>query len=91
MSEFWNTYVAIAGPAIITSLIASAIVYLILGGRDFRLPLGRFWRVAGFGVIASMLVAASMAITGNLPSSATIPYLIGGFTGVVAPILARRT
>ncbi len=90
MTEFWNSYVSVAGPAIITSLIASAIIYLVLGGRDFSLPMGRYWRVAGFGVIACMLVAVALTLTGNLPSTATIAYLIGGFTGVVAPILARK-
>ena len=87
MEGFISNYLALAGPACVGSLVTSSIAYVLLGGRDFALPRGLFWKVVGTGIVAAVIVSVVLALAGVTSSS--IPTAVGIPVGLVAAFLMR--
>lgn len=87
MSGFVSNYLALAGPAVMAALFTTAIAYVLLGGRDFAVPSGMLWRVAGTGVVAAVLVSVVLALFGE--SSSRVPIIVGVVVGLLAAFVMR--
>ncbi len=87
MPTFVSNYMALAGPAVMAALFTGVIAYVLLGGRDFSLPSGRLWRVAGTGVVAAVLASVALALLGV--ASSNIPLVVGVVVGVLAASFMR--
>jgi len=72
MSEFFNTYIDLGGPAVLAGVVVGSLVYLLFGGRDLRV----MFTAGGIGVLAGMVSAAIQAgfgVTGaHMPMVAAV-------------------
>lgn len=87
MATFFSDYLALAGPSVMAALFTTAAVYVLLGGRDFALPGGRLWQVAGTGVVAAVMVSVVLALLGERSSRA--PMIVGLVVGLLAAFVMR--
>ena len=87
MPTFVSNYMSLAGPSVMAALFTGAIAYVLLGGRDFAVPSGRLWQVAGTGVVAAVVASVVLALLGV--TSSNIPLVVGVVVGVLAASFMR--